>query len=285
MSRTAGVSTLAMMWQRIPPPYSNDIGDRVPMSYSVQELPHELQLRGLGVTDDTSVWGQTRDHPYAKWESKSFPKGTTLAQALVQLEHENSSRKRLAKIRLTFMDGVQLTLSRANVSDGSSLHCTSVYHPSAVFLDATQPRSSQSRQELNKRNTFLADIGGRITTGAKTSHRTFSAERLYRDCPPPIHSQPGYDFTPMSYVSFFQRANVKVAGVRPNLMSTNPQAVQYRPRSYHRAESTSRHSCCAEVIKLESGTVDLSNLGKTVDHRNRLSPIRDRSAHSGSAAQ
>jgi hypothetical protein len=268
-----------MMWQRIPPPHSSEIGDRIPMCFSVQELPNEMLLSGLGVTDDTSVWGQTRDHPYSKWESVSFPKGTTLAQALVRLEAENSSRKRLAKIRLTFMDGVQLTLTRSNVRDPSSLHCSSVYHPSSVFLDRTQARSAASREELKKSNAFLSDAAGRITTGYNSSGKTFSAETLYRECPPPIHSQPSFDFTPMSYVSFYQRANVKVPGVRPDLTSTNPAAVHYRPRSFLRGDMSSRHSQCAEKVKLgdSNASVDLASLGRSVDHRNRLSPLRQRS--------
>lgn len=280
MSRTAGVSTLAMMWQRIPPPYSSEIGDKVPMCFSVQELPHEQLLNGMGVSDDTSVWGQTRDHPYSKWESVSFPKGTTLPQALVRLEHENSARKRLAKIRLTFMDGVQLTLSRSNVRDPQSLACSSVYNPSAVFLNRTEGLSSTSREQLQVSNRFLADAKGRLTTGYDSTGKTFAGETLYRDCPPPIHSQPSYAFTPMSYTSFFQRPNVSVAGVRPDLTSTNPQAVHYRPRSFLRPEMSSRYCECAEKCKLgdSNASVNLGALGSTVNHRNKASPLRERSA-------
>jgi hypothetical protein len=283
------VGTLATMWQRIPGHVAADIADRSPLSYSLLLLPHPQALKPLGVGDDKMIWGRTRDHPFAKWTTKSFVKDTTLKQALVIVGKENEDNARLLKIRLTFLDGVQMTLERTHVSDPSSLVCVSCYDPSAVYRETTQLRASQSRMTLVKQLKALSDHQGRITTPGVNPPKTFSPEVLYRDCPPPQHQQPGYNFTPMSHVSYMTRPNVKLRGVRPGVCDTAPAAIHFRPRAFMRSvtRGTVNHKFTEdpEVFNLGSRVLDLSLQAEVVDQRNilsqqQLSPLGTLRTHS-----
>lgn len=273
-SRTAGVSCLATMWQRIPGNVASDIADRVPLNYALLELPSKQLLKPLGVSDEKEVWGRTRDHPYAKWVTKGFVKGTTLKEALVIVEKENAARPRLAKARIVFFDGVQLTLERRNVNDPASLVCVSSYDPSGTFREVTTLRATLSRQTLEKQLRPLSDTNGRITTAAHAPS-SFAPEMLYRNCPPPNHEQPGFDFQPVSHTAFLVRPNTKLPGVRPGVCDTAPQAIHFRPRAFLRAQSVEHRSTInPEVFPVGKRTLDLSLQANVIDQRNAVSPQR-----------
>lgn len=290
MSRSNGaVGTLATMWQRIPGHVASDIADRIPLSYSLLILPSQATLKSLGVSDEKAVWGSTRDHPYAKWTTKSFVKGTTLKQALVILGNENENNKRLIKMRMTFFDGVQMTLERSRVEDVSSLACVSCYDPSGTYRDTTSLTASQSRMTLVKQLKSIADHQGRITTPNVALPKTFAPENLFRNCPPPFIQKPGYDFTPVSHISYLTRPNVKMPGVRPGICDTAPGAINFRPRAFLRAETrgTVDHKFTEnpEVYNLGSRVLDLSLQANVVDQRNtenlvQLSPLGTLRLHS-----
>lgn len=273
MSRSNGsVGTLATMWQRIPGHIASDIADRIPLSYSLLILPSQQALKSLGVGDDKAIWGSTRDHPYAKWSTKSFVKGTTLKQALVILGNENENNKRLVKMRMTFFDGVQMTLERSRVEDVSSLACVSCYDPSGTYRETTTLHSSQSRMTLVKQLKAIADHQGRITTENIALPKTFAPDVLFRNCPPPFIQKPGYDFTPVSHISYLTRPNVKLRGVRPGICDTAPSAINFRPRAFLRAETrgTVQHKFTEnpEVYNLGERTLDLALQANVVNQCN-----------------
>lgn len=272
-SRTAGVSALATMWQRIPGHVAADIAHRIPLNYALLELPPNQLLKPLGVGDDKEVWGRTRDHPYSKWSTKSFVKDTTLKEALVIVEKENAALPRLAKARIQFFDGVQLTLERKNVNDPSSLVCVSCYDPSGKYHETTSLRASESRNSLTKQLKPLSDNNGRITaTGSNKPPSSFAPEVLYRDCPPPDHNQPGFDFEPVSHNSFLVRPNVKLPGVRPGVCDTAPAAIHFRPRAFLRAQSVEhKHTKNPEVFQVGTRTLDLALQAEVINQRNILS--------------
>lgn len=272
------------IWQRIPGDAAANIADLSPLSYAVLVLPPAEHLRSLGIGDSKELWGRTRDHPYAKWTTHSFSKGTSLKQALSIVEQENSRNKRLIKARITFFEGVQMTLERSDFNNPGSLTCVSCYNPSAVFLSQTQQRSSASRSQLRAViDKPLSDLEGRIAPGLPKP-KSFAPEILYRNCPPPLLSQPGYDFTPISHTSFLVRPNVKLRGVRQSCANTAPEAVHYRPRAFVRALSAndtfrsgsqlsqkeSRHACCAEVSPVGKRSLDLALQAEPIDARNTL---------------
>lgn len=260
------------MWQRIPGDVASDIAERVPLNYALLELPEKQALKPLGVCDQKEIWGRTRDHPYARWVTKSFVKGTSLKDALVIVEKENAALPRLVKARINFFDGVQLTLERKNVADPSSLSCTGLYDPSGKFKETTTLRCTQSRQLLDKKLQPLADDRGRIIATAPALP-SFAPESLYRNCPPPNHEQPGYDFEPMSHTSFLVRPNVKLPGVRPGVCDTAPAAIHFRPRAFQRAQTSTRpHTLNPEVFKVGSQTLDLALQASVVDQRNKVVP-------------
>jgi len=268
-SKTATVTSLAMMWDRLSGEQASAIQGGIPMSYALLILPPS------SIPQDASVLGATRDHPEARWTKHHFAKGTTLTEALVKLEHENASVRRLIKMRLTFIDGVQLTLARRDLKDPSSLHCTGVYNSSEVFLNRTASRRLDEhalRETTHKKGAFfLSDATGRITTGVSTAGVTFSAAKLYASiCPPPEHQQPGYDFTPMSHIAFLQRPNDKVLGVRPKVADSNLKAVEFRPRSYLRSESTKpTRTLAAEHPHIGDHTCHLTTMSQSINCRNQ----------------
>lgn len=273
-NRTAGISSLATMWQRIPGDVASDIAERVPLNYAILELPEKQALKPLGVSDEKAIWGRTRDHPYARWVTKSFVKGTSLKEALIIVEKENAALPRLVKARINFFDGVQLTLERKNVADPSSLMCTGLYDPSGTFKQTTTLRCTQSREVLQKQLRPLSDGNGRITTNIKVLP-SFAPESMYRNCPPPNHEQPGYDFEPMSHTAFLVRPNVKLPGVRPVVCDTAPQAIHFRPRAFQRAQTVAHpHTSNPEVFPVGSKRLDLALQAEVVDQRNKLVPSK-----------
>lgn len=281
-NRAADVTTLATMWQRLAGHYSSLVDGKTPLSYSLLVLPPKSELAAISVSDDKYVWGSARDHPYASWTNKSFPRSVTLNQALTSLERENSSNQRLLKMRLSFTDGLSITLMRSNVSDASSLRAVDAYDPSAVFTSKTQSRSSASRSSLLRNLEPLSDlitgrsVSDRMPTVTKRSESSLSHSRLYRDCPPPHKCQPGFQFTPMSHNTFLMRPNTFVKGCRPSIGNTNPQAVHFRPRAFQRQDpATSCHYGCAERSLVGQhnddpcATVDLAEDALYIDHRNQ----------------
>lgn len=250
--------------------YSEPQGDATPISYAVLSLPSKAEMKRKGYDPDHLVINGSEAHPLSRWRTESLPRGATYKDAIAKLQEVNSKPWGLVKVRLHFSDGTEEVFERTNPGVPGSFHNAKTYDPNEVFKKETMARSSAGRAVLLPRLKPIADDKGHSTTG-KPLLRTFAPEVLYRDYPPPVHSQPGYDFTPMSHNSFMLRPADPKPGVRNVQSGIMQQPVDYRPRSYLRElPPNSRHCHCAEVYQVGDYTLDLAKQGETIDHKNHL---------------
>lgn len=205
---------------------------RIPRSYSALVLPSKQELKVLGLSDSSSPWGYSRDHPYAKWETHSFEKGTSMQDALGIVESYNTSNDRVVKIRITFSDGTHINLQRRTPSKPDTLKAVGTYDPNEVFRHKTEPLATISRTDQLKRTMPIVNEKGHLKKRRPNSASSFAPERLFADCPINDPSKTSFSFTPVGYNSYMVRPNYRIPGCKPTIASFSETAYAYRPRGY-----------------------------------------------------
>ncbi|CAC9445439.1 conserved hypothetical protein [Leishmania infantum JPCM5] len=248
----------------------------VPTSYAVLSLPSKATMRRKGYNPDEANYnGGLATHPLATWKTFSLPDGCTYKDAVSAVQTANAKPWGPIKIRLNFSDGRYEQFERVAPSVMDSLQSTTTYSPNDVFKAETLSLSTMRRTQQQPRLRPLVDKRGRHLS-SKPIPRTFAPEELYKNCPPPVLCQPGYDFTPISYNTFLLNPQDPPHGVRNVQSNFMHSSCDYRPRSYLRPEEAtgtshaSRHCHCNEVFQVGDHTMDFACEGTTVDHRNRL---------------
>ncbi|KAH9586744.1 hypothetical protein LSM04_009486 [Trypanosoma melophagium] len=277
---------------------TQDLSESVPISYALLLLPPKKELRKKGYTmaglpasitrhlHGTSsnqfhnihggIIGSARDHALARWTTHALPKSATYRDALDAVEEANRTQWGFLKGRIQFATGGFDTYARRNPQDAATLTCVGTYDPNAVFRGVTEAAAAESRTRLLPRLRPLVDERGHNTlsqsqssSSKKALPRTFAPQVLYASCPPPVISQAGYDFTPMSHISFLLRPGEPSTGARDVRSDFLPmRSNDYRTRAYNRAGVNGRHCHCAEVYQVGDYTLDLARDADTIDHRN-----------------
>lgn len=243
----------------------------VPMSYAILSLPPKSEMRKKGYSpDDVNFNGGLATHPLAKWQVYSLQRGCTYKEAVMAIQKANDKPWGLVKARLNFSDGSYEQFERKDVHSMQSFRNTETYHPNGVYLDETKELSAKRRAEQLPRLRPLVDKRGHHLS-SKPIPRTFAPEVLYKNCPPPVHSQAGYDFTPISHNAFLIHPKDDPPGVRHVRSNFMHESVDYRPHSYLRTgPRDSRHCHCNEVFQVGDYTMDFAQQGETVNQRNHL---------------
>ncbi|CBH12656.1 hypothetical protein, conserved [Trypanosoma brucei gambiense DAL972] len=243
-----------------------------PVSYSLLVLPpkKELRKKGYNMTDINTT--STRVHPLARWQTHVLKHGATYRDALDAVEEANTKHWGFLKARIQFSCGSFESFVRTNPNDPSTLKGVSTYDPNGVFHKETLDCTLKNRSTLLPRLRAIVDGRGHHLSGSTPPARSFHPQVLYKNCPPPVLSQAGYDFTPMSHNAFLLRTNDHPQGVRDVKSDFMKGSCDYRPRAYLRDEVSggvnSRHCHCAEVYQVGDYTMDLAR-GAEIDHRNR----------------
>ncbi|KAG5511156.1 hypothetical protein JKF63_07098 [Porcisia hertigi] len=256
--------------------YREPSSPAVVTSYAVLSLPSKATMRRKGYNpDDVNYNGGLATHPLATWKTFSLPVGCTYKDAVLEVQAANAKPWGPIKIRLNFSDGRYEQFERTAPSIVDSFQSTTQYSPNDVFKAETLSLSTVRHAQQLPRLRPLVDKSGHHLS-SKPIPRTFAPQELYKNCPPPVLCQPGYDFTPISYNTFLLKPQDPPHGVR-NVQSNFMHSIcDYRPRSYLRPEGptgtthASRHCHCNEVFQVGDYTVDFGCEGSTVDHRNRL---------------
>ncbi|ORC84863.1 uncharacterized protein TM35_000401300 [Trypanosoma theileri] len=276
---------------------TKDMSESVPISYALLLLPPKKELRKKGYTmaglpasvsqhlrstrTQSNVQGgsvsSARDHALARWTTHALPKGATYRDALDAVEDANRTQWGFLKGRIQFATGGFDTYARRNPNDAATLACVGTYDPNSVFRGVTAAAAMESRTRLLPRLRPLVNEHGHYTqsqsqsqsSSAKTLPRTFAPQVLYASCPPPVLSQAGYDFTPMSHISFLLRPSEPSTGARDVRSDFVPmRSSDYRPRAYNRGTAGGRHCHCAEVYQVGDYTMDLARDANTINQRN-----------------
>lgn len=257
--------------------YHEPSSDAVPISYAVLSLPTKAAMRKKGYDPEQTNYngGGLATHPLATWKTFSLPDGSTYKSAVSAVQKANDKPWGPLKIRLNFSDGHYEQFERTNPEAKESFQSTTTYNPNEVFKGETLSRSTARRTQQEPRLKPLVDQKGHHLS-SKPIPRTFAPEELYKNCPPPVLSQAGYDFTPVSYNGFLLKPQDPPQGVRNVQSGFMQSSCDYRPRSYLRPDGTtgtghaSRHCHCNEVFQVGDYTMDFAREGETIDHRNRL---------------
>ena len=222
---------LGSMYQRIPGELLAKMHHRRPLNYAI------LEEQEVPARPGTAVCPLGRSNAFSRWKVHPLTSSVDFRHSLVILEEANAANRGAIRIQLNFTDGTHATFARTDPSNPQTLRCVSLYDPSEVFCNKTVQKNTTARAFMAKKLRFISDDCGRSLNAADAPRpRTsspFHRDNLYRDCPAPTTGRVGYQFTPMSYISFLVRPNSLVAGCRPKIRETNPQAVHYRPRPLH----------------------------------------------------
>ncbi|RNF03641.1 hypothetical protein TraAM80_05581 [Trypanosoma rangeli] len=245
----------------------------VPISYALLELPSKKELRKKGYKLEEINTTSTRDHPLSKWTTHMLRRGVTYRHALDAIQEANKNSWGLLKARINFSCGSFDSYARLKPHDPMSLKHVGSYDPNGVYKLATIEASVASRARLFPRLKPLVDERG-YHTCKKSVPRSFAPQVLYKDCPPPVLSQAGYDFTPVSHTAFLLRPGDHPRGVRNVKSDFMKESCDYRPRSYLRDEVSggvnSRHCHCAEVYQVGDYTADYARVTDVVNQRNAV---------------
>lgn len=242
----------------------------MPTGYSVLSVPPKWEMRKKGYDPDQLTFNGGEAHPLATWKSYSLPANASYKDALLKLQEVNKKPWGLLRARLHFSDGQIEMFERRHPNVPGSFSNVRTYDPNGVFNQETNDLAAKRHKELVPRLKFLTDDKGHYI-GTQPRPRTFASQELYKNCPPPVHSQCGYDFTPMSHNSFLLRPADPPKGVRAVQSDFEKKPCDYRPRSYLREGPVdSRHCHCAEVYQVGDYTQDLARQTDVVNGRNRL---------------
>jgi len=214
---------LGNMFERIAGPTLNSVQGKHPMNYATLELPLHL----VRTYSDRSA---RQCEAFAKWVVHPFSTANVaFHHALLKIEHANQ-QPNVIKIQLNFSDASHLTLERAQVGLPDSLRCAESYDPQAVFRKQTQTVSAAFNSSFARKLRTLVDERGHPTYPHSARPSTFNRDRLFRTAPEPVTGRAGYQFTPVSYLSFEMRPNSRIPGCRPGITETNKRYVGFRPR-------------------------------------------------------
>ncbi|KPI87628.1 hypothetical protein ABL78_3285 [Leptomonas seymouri] len=257
--------------------YLEPSNNAVPISYAVLSLPTRATMRKRGYNPDHINYnGGLATHPLATWKTFSLPEGCTYKAAVTAVQKANDKPWGPLKIRLNFSDGHYEQFERTNPDSRESFRSTVSYSPNEVFKAETLSHSTARRAELEPRLKPLVNERG-YHLSSKPIPRTFAPEELYKNCPPPVLSQAGYDFTPVSYTSYLLKSQDPPLGVRNVQSNFIHSSCDYRPRAYLRSNASvtaathaSRHCHCNEVFQVGDYTMDIALDAETINHRNRL---------------
>ncbi|EPY25953.1 hypothetical protein STCU_06394 [Strigomonas culicis] len=248
--------------------YREPTGNATPTCLAILSVPPKAVMRKKGY-DPAEVmrYNGSEAHPLAKWTTRGLPNGSTYKMAVSELEKANSERWGLLRARLNFTDGRFELYARANPEDRDSFALVKTYDPNEVFHNEALERTQQGRSDLAPRLKHTANDRGHQFVKDRPS--SFAPEVMYKDCPPPVESQAGYAFMPMSYNAYLVKPKDEPQGARKTLSNFMQNSTDYRPRSYRReGEEDNRHCHCAEVYQVGDYTLDLARQTDTVDHRN-----------------
>jgi hypothetical protein len=170
--------------------------------------------------------GNFRDSSFAKWETRTFPKGIDFESALERIENSNTQEPRVLKYKLTFADGCHILLTRTNWADPTSLYCTECYNPNGSFDKATASKKSDFHETDGKsRQKFLVTEEGHMQ--CRPRDEKGNPKNPSFNIPAQVVGKAGYDFTPMSYVAHEVKPNINFVGVRPGLKESNKTAYHF----------------------------------------------------------
>ncbi|CCW61123.1 unnamed protein product [Phytomonas sp. EM1] len=250
--------------------YMEPEGGAVPTSYAILFIPPKSEIRKKGYDPDHLRLNGLESHPLSFWRTYSLPRGATYKDAVYSIQDINNGKRwGVLKARLHFSDGSEEVFERSKPNELHSLRNIKIYDPNGVYRAETLSRTTANQLKRQPQLKPIADDRGHLRR--KPSRRTFAPEVLYCECPPPIYSQAGFDFTPVSYNSFLLRPEDPPEGVRLLKSNFTHNSNDYRPRSYLRAgPPESRHCHCAEVYQVGDYTMDLAKQGELVNHRNRF---------------
>lgn len=250
--------------------YTEPISDAVPISYAILSVPPKSEMRKKGYDPTHLAMNGSEAHPLARWSSYSLPAGCGYKEALTALQEANGKPWGLIRARLHFSDGTEEMFERSNPRLPNSFRNIRTYDPNGVYRVETMQRSEVNRATRKPQLIAIADERGHHRGSKPLPVRTFAPEVLYRECPPPVHSQAGFDFTPVGYNSYLLRSQDPPVGVRDVKSNFMHSSADYRPRSYLRCTSPdSRHCHCAEVYQVGDYTQDLAQYGTVIENRNR----------------
>jgi len=229
------------MYQRIPYSTLENIREKQPQSYAFLKLPPnpndreafaewEKTNRATTTTyDDACRYSAVdfKDHTFAKWQTRTFPKGLELEGALERIELSNTIEARVLKYKLTFNDGCHILLTRSDPANPNTLRCTEYYNPNAIFDQNTARRKkvAAASPAAKRRHQFIVDPHGHLNSRKRAGdgepmHNSFGF-------PPAVCGKMGFTFTPVSYISHAVKPNINLPGVRPGLKETSKEAYQY----------------------------------------------------------
>lgn len=249
--------------------YNEPLNNAKPTSLALLTVPPKGDMRKKGYDPaEVKNYNGSETHPLAKWSTQGLPNGATYKVAVKELEKVNSKPWGLISARLNFSDGHFELYTRADPEDPNSLNLVKTYDPNGEYRKETMTRTMQGRSDLEPRMKHTADDKGHQFV--KDRPNSFAPEVMYKDCPPPVQSQAGYNFTPASYNSYLVKPKDDPEGVRKTQSNFMQNSTDYRPRSYLREDpANNRHCHCAEVYQVGDYTLDLAHQTDSVDHRNR----------------
>lgn len=218
--------SLANMYQRLPGHALAAINPLKPCNFAALEIPAWAPKEAIAYSVATSNRGDV----FSTWKTYTLPNEAKLKHALAAIERANSSMKRARKFQLNFTNGAHMVLSRDDPDDKTTLVFHSVYNPNTVYEAATARSVSRNRGPNKEKLKVLADERGHLIKRRADSQSSFSPAKLFNHAPNTSVSRTGFAFTPVSGISHQVKPNEIIAGVRPGLRETSPQAALYRPR-------------------------------------------------------
>lgn len=249
--------------------YREPVSGAQPVSFSILSLPPKSEMRKKGYDTQNIFFNGTMAHPLATWKSYRLLPGASYKDALLRLQEVNKKPWGLIRARLHFSDGQVEMFERRDPSAPSSFCNVRTYDPNGVFRQVTGEGVAKSRKELQPLLEFVSDGWGH-SLKPYPHPRTFAPEELFKSCPPPVHSQCGYDFTPVSHSSFMLKPADPPKGFRNTMSGFQHRPCDYRPQAFLRPRPpATRHCHCGEVFQVGDYTLDLACQADVIDHRNR----------------
>lgn len=235
-----------------------------PTSYAILSVPPKAVIRKKGYSPEEVCVIGSKPHPLATWTTYSLPVGSSYKDALLLMQQANKKPWGLLRARLHFSDGRIELFERRIPSSPSSFMNVGTYDPNEG------KHAIVAKQAPRPPLTSLVNENGYMLSN-KPRPSSFAPEVLYKNCPPPVHSQCGFDFTPVSYNSFLLKPSNKPKGCRNVQSNFEQRPIDFRPRAYLRDHpADSRHCHCAEVYQVGDYTQDLARQGmpEVIDGRN-----------------
>ena len=114
-----------------------------------------------------------KDASFARWEVTALPHKCTLAEALNRIAYNNSAQERVLKYKIRFRDASELTFSRSEPDQSSSLAFSNYYSP-ADSKKRVAP--STAPFAATRKHNFLVDSKGHTVFGKRSGGGNSSAK-------------------------------------------------------------------------------------------------------------